>query len=171
METRLGGADRNLENGGTLFECEVMLVAEQEYGSAGWRDVVEQGQEGLVGKLTETGVRGSEVYGWCVVERLPAAGMFEMREGNTGSDPERPWTEDGRLAQERKLAEDLERSLLENVVGEGGADETPDVPPQWRIGVMKQLFQCGPVAGLREKDQQSLVGRRGLRRWSWGVHA
>jgi hypothetical protein len=33
------------------------------------------------------------------------------------------------------------------------------------------LFQCGPVAGLREKDQQGLVGRRGLLHLISGVHA
>ena len=171
MEPRLGGADRNLQDGGTFFECEVVLIVEQEDGSAGGRDVVEEGQEGLVGWLAETGVEGSEVFRWCVVEGLPAAGVFEMREGNTRSDPEGPGAEDGGLAQERELAEDLERSLLEDVVGEGGADETGDVAAQRRIGVTEKLFQCGPVAGLREKDQQSLVGRRGLLRLSSGLHA
>ena len=147
-----------------------MLIAKQQDGSAGGRDVIEEGQEGLVGFLLKTRVEGSEVFRWCVVEGLPAAGAFEMREGDTRSDPEGPGSEDGGLAQELDFAEDLERSLLEDVVGEGGADETCDVAAQRRIGVTKKLFQCGPVAGLREKDQQSLVGRRGLLRLSSGVH-
>jgi hypothetical protein len=54
METRLGGADRNLEDSGTFFECEVVLIAEKEHGSAGGRDAVEEGQEALVGWLTKT---------------------------------------------------------------------------------------------------------------------
>jgi len=171
MEARLGGADRNLQDGGNFFECEVVLIAEQEDGSAGGRDVVEEGQEGFVGWLAENGVNGGEVFCWYIVKWLPAAGAFEMREGNTRSDPEGPRAEDGGLAQERELAEDLERSLLEDVVGEGDADESGDVAAQWRIGVTEKLFQCGPVAGLREKDQQGLVGRRGLLRLSSGVHA
>jgi len=171
METGLGGADWNLQDGGTFFECEVVLIAEQEDGSAGGRYVVEEGQEGLVGWLAEAGVEGSEVFRWQVVEGMPEAGMFEMREGDTRSDPEGPCAEDGGLAQERELAEDLERSLLEDVVGEGNAGETGDVAAQRRIGVTEKLFQCGPVAGLREKDQQSLIGRRGLLRLRWGVHA
>jgi hypothetical protein len=93
-----------------------------------------------------------------------------MREGNARSDPEGPGAEDGGLAQERELAEDLERSLLEDVVGEGGADKTGDVAAQRRIAITEKLFQCGAVAGLREKDQQGLVGGRGLLRLSSGMH-
>ena len=48
-----------------------MLIVEQEDGSAGGRDVVEEGQEGLVGWLAETGTEGSEMFRWCVVEGLP----------------------------------------------------------------------------------------------------
>jgi len=102
---------------------------------------------------------------------LPTAGVFEVGEGDARSDAEGPGAEDGGLAQMGKLAEDLERSLLEDVVGEGVADETSDVAAQRRIGVTEKLFQCGPFAGLREKDQQGLVGRRGLLRCSSGVHA
>ena len=102
---------------------------------------------------------------------MPAAGVFEMGEGNARSDTESPGAEDGGLAQKRQLAEDLERSFLEDVVSKGGAGEMGDVAAQRRIGVTEKLLQCGPVAGLREKDQQGLVGRRGLLRWSWGLHA
>jgi hypothetical protein len=45
--------------------------------------VVEEGQEVLVGLLAKKRVEGSEVFRWCVVEGLPAAGVFQMREGNT----------------------------------------------------------------------------------------
>jgi len=171
METGLGGADWNLQDGGTFFECEVVLIAEQEDGSAGGRYVVEEGQEGLVGWLAEAGVEGSEVFRWQVVEGMPEAGMFEMREGDTRSDPEGPCAEDGGLAQERELAEDLERSLLEDVVGEVGPGEKADITAQRRISVMEKLLQRAPVAGLREKDQQGLVERRGLLRLSLGGHA
>jgi hypothetical protein len=171
MEARLGGADRNLQDGGTFFECEIVLIVEQEDGSTGGRDVVEEGQEGLVGWLAKTGVEGSEVFGWCVFERLPATGAFEMREGYTRSDPEGPGAEDGGLAQERELAEDLERSLLEDVVGEGDADKTGDVAAQRCIAITEKLFQRGAVAGLREKDEEGLVRGRGLLRLSSGVHA
>ena len=93
-----------------------------------------------------------------------------MREGNTGSDAEGPGAENGGLPEERELAEDLERSLLEDVVGESTADEMGDVTAQRRIGITEKLFQCGPVAVLREKDQESLVGRWVLLRWSSGLH-
>ena len=148
-----------------------MLVAKQEDGSAGGRDLVEEGQEGLVGQLAERGVEGREIFRWCFVEGLPAAGVFEMREGNTRSDPEGPGAEDGGLAQERELAEDLKRSLLKDIVGEGRTGETGDVAAQRRIDVPEKLFECSPVSGLREKDQQGLVRRRGLLRLSSGVHA
>ncbi len=121
MEARLGGSDRDVQDGGAFFECEVVLIAEQEDGSAGGGDVLEEGKEGLVGWLAETGVEGSEVFRRHVVEGLPTAGVFEMREGNTRSDPEGPGAEDGGLAQKRELSEDLQRSLLEDVVGEGGS--------------------------------------------------
>jgi len=171
MEARLGGADRNLQDGGNFFECEVVLIAEQEDGSAGGRDVVKEGQEGLVGGLAETRVNGGEVFSRSIVKGLPAAGVLEMGEGNSRSDPEGPGAEDGGLAQERELAEDLERSLLEDVVGQGVADESGDVAAQRRIGVTEKLFQRGPVAGLREKHQQGLVGRRRLLCLSSGLHA
>ena len=171
METRLGGSDWNLQDDGTFFECEVVLIAEQEDGSAGGRYVVEEIQEGLVGWLAEAGVEGREVCRWQVVDRIPSPGMSEMREGNTRSDTEGPWAEDGGLAQERELAEDLERSLLEDVVGEVGPGKTGDITAQRPVGVMEQLLQCAPVTGLCEKDQQGLVERRGLLRLSSGVHA
>ena len=78
------------------------------------------------------------MFRWCFVEGLPAASVFEMREGDTRRDPEGPGAEDGRLAQEPEFAEDLERSLLEDVVGEGGADQTGDVAAQRRIGITKK---------------------------------
>ena len=46
-----------------------------------------------------------------------------------------------------------------------------DVATQRRIGVTEKLFQCRPVTGLSEKDQQGLVGRGGLLRLSSVVHA
>jgi len=52
-----------------------------------------------------------------------------------------------------ELAENLERCLLENIVGEGCADEAADVAAQRRIGVTQKLLKCGSVAGLGEQDQ------------------
>jgi hypothetical protein len=83
-----------------------------------------------------------------------ACDLSKMQRGNTRSDPEDP-----------------ERSLLEDVVGEGIADQAGDVAAERRIGVTEKSFQCGPVAGLSEKDQEGLVGRRGLFCFSSGVHA
>ena len=60
---------------------------------------------------------------------------------------------------------------MEDVIGESSADETPDVPAQRRIGVTEKLFQRGPVAGLRKKNQQSLVAHRWLLRLRSRVHA
>ena len=97
--------------------------------------------------------------------------MFQMREGNTRSDPKRPRAEDSGLAQEPELAEDLERSLLEDIVGEFGTRQTGDLAAQRRVDVTEKLFQCSPVAGLRKKDQQSLVVRRVLLRLRSGMHA
>ena len=36
VEARLGGADRNIQDDGTFFEGEAMLVVEQQDRSAGW---------------------------------------------------------------------------------------------------------------------------------------
>ena len=101
-----------------------MLIVEQEDGSAGGRDVIEEREEGFVWWLAEIGVECGETFRRSGVEGLPAAGAFELGEGNTRGYPEGPWAKDGGLAQERKLPEDLERGLLKDVVGEGGADET-----------------------------------------------
>ncbi len=49
METRLGGANRDLKNGSALFKGEVVLIVEQEHSSARRRHAVEESQEGLVG--------------------------------------------------------------------------------------------------------------------------
>jgi hypothetical protein len=59
-----------------------MLVVEKEDRSAGGRDLVEEGQEGLVGWLAENRVESGLVLRWSVVEGLPAAVAFEMGEGN-----------------------------------------------------------------------------------------
>ena len=171
IEARLGGADRDLQDGGTFFEREVVLVAKQEDGTAGGRYMVEEGEEGLIRRLAESGVENGELFGGCVVEWLPAASVLEVRESNPGSDAKGPGAEDGGLAQEREFAKDLERSLLEDVVDEVGPGETGDITAQRPIGAMEKLLQCAPVAGLREKDQKSLVGRRGLRRFGLRVHA
>ena len=171
IEARLGGADRDLQDGGTFFEREVVLVAKQEDGTAGGRYMVEEGEEGLIRRLAESGVENGELFGGCVVEWLPAASVLEVRESNPGSDAEGPGAEDGGLAQVRELAKNLQRSFLQYVIREGGAGETSDVAMQRRVGVTEKLLQCRPIAGLREKDQKSLVGRRGLRRFGSRVHA
>jgi len=92
-----------------------VLVVEKEDGSAGGRDLVEEVEEGGVGRLAEVGV-GSEEFGRSGVEGLPAAGTFEVGEGDTRGDTEGPGAEDGGLAQERQLTEDLEGGFLEDVV-------------------------------------------------------
>ncbi len=51
MEARFGGADRDLQDGGTFFEREAVLVVEQEHGPAGGRDSVEECDECLIGGL------------------------------------------------------------------------------------------------------------------------
>ena len=137
---------------------------EKEDRSARRRYEVEKGQEGLVGWFAENGTEGGEVFRRCVLEGLPPPGVFEVREGDTRSDTECPGTEDGGLTQERELAEDLKRSLLEDIVGKRRTGETGDIAAQWRKGLSEKLFQGGPVAGLGEKDQERLVGRRGLHR-------
>jgi hypothetical protein len=85
--------------------------------------------------------------------------VFELREGNARGYAECPWAKDGGLAKEWKLAEDLERSLLKDVVGKGGADETGDIAAQRRMNLMEELLQGGPVAGLGEEDEEGLAGR------------
>ncbi len=97
-----------------------MLVVEKENSPAGGRDVVKQCEEGGVEWFTKvgTGRDGSE---WSVVEGLPAVGAFEVGDSDARSDAESPGMEDSGLTQERELTENLDGSLLENVVGEIGA--------------------------------------------------
>ena len=130
-----------------------MLVVEKEDGSAGRRDAVEEGEEGIVGWLAEIGIERREEFGWSGVEGLPAAGAFEVGEGNARGDPESPGAKDGGLAKERKLAKNLERSLLEDVVGKGGADKAGDIAAQRRIGVTEELFKAArsPVWARRTR--------------------
>jgi hypothetical protein len=72
--------------------------------------------------------------------------------------------EDSGLAQEPELAENLDGSLLENVVGEIGASQAGNVAAQRRVAVTEELFQGSPVAGLGEEDEKGLVrGERLLR--------
>ncbi len=111
------------------------------------------------------------MLGWGVLEGLPTTGAFEMREGDTRGDSERPGTEDGRLAQEWELAEDLDRCFLEDVVGEFGSGEAGDVAAQRGVGFAEELLEGSPVAGLGEQDQERLAGRFRLLRVSLGVHA
>src|SRR5580692_5933760 len=132
---------------------------EKENSSAGGRDVIKEGEEGFVRWLAKIGVKCDEGFSRSGVERLPAAGAFELREGNARGDPEGPWAKDGGLAKERKLAEDLERGLLKDVVGQVGAGETGDISAQRRMSFAEELFQGGPVASLGEEDEESLVGR------------
>ena len=108
--------------------------------SAGGRDVVEEGEEGMVRTLAEIGVRRRRKFGWSGIEGLPAASAFEVGESDTRGDMQGPGAEDGGLAQKWKLAEDLERCLLEDVVGKVGADEAGDVAAQRRMGIAKELF-------------------------------
>ena len=137
---------------------------EKENSSAGGRDVIKEGEEGFVRWLAKIGVKCEEGFSRSGVERLPAAGAFELGEGNARGDPEGPWAKHGGLAKERKLAEYLEGRLLKDIVGKGSADETGDVAAQRRMNVTEELFQGGPVAGLGEKDEEGLVGRWKLRR-------
>jgi hypothetical protein len=106
--------------------------------------VVEEGQEGLVGRLAEIRVKESKLIKRSAIEGLPAASPLEVREGNAQGDAEGPGTEDGWLAKERELAEDLERSFPEDFVGEVGTGKTGDVAAQRRVGVREELLQGGP---------------------------
>jgi hypothetical protein len=96
------------------------------------------------------------------VKGLPTASALKVGKGNAGSYPVGPWAKHARLAQERKLAKDLKRGLLKDIVSEGDTDETEDVAAQRRMDVAEQLFQCGAIAGLGEKDEEGLVGRLNL---------
>jgi len=49
VESRLGRTDWNFEDGRGFFDREVVLVAKQEDGSAGRRNVIEEGKESFVG--------------------------------------------------------------------------------------------------------------------------
>ena len=167
VESRLGGSDWNIENGSGFFEREIVLVAEKQDSPAGGRDAIEEGEEGLVGRFAEIGRECGQRLSRSSVERLPAAGALELREGDARGYPEGPRAEDGGLAKERELAEDLERSFLKDVVGEFGAGEPRDVAAQGRMHVAEELLQRGPVAGLGEEHEEGLVGRWRLHR----VHA
>jgi len=135
-----------------------VLVVKKEDCSAGGRDVVEKREEGGVGRPAKVGI-GSEGSGGRFVERLPAVGVFEVADRDARGDTESPGMEDSGLAQEPELTENLDGSLLENVVGEIGASQASDVAAQRRVAVTEELFQGSPVAGLGEEHQKSLVGR------------
>ena len=87
MEARLGGADGNLQDGGTFFEGEVVLIVEQEDGPAGGRDAVEKREEGGIGWTAKVG-SGSEGSERRVVEGLPAVGAFEVADGDARGNTE-----------------------------------------------------------------------------------
>ena len=85
-------------------------------------------------------------------------GAFEVGDRNTRGDAEGPGVEDSGLAQEPELAENLDCSLLENIVDEIGAGQAGNVAAQQRVAVSEELFQGSPVAGLGEEDEKGLVG-------------
>ena len=128
-----------------------MLVVEKEDRAAGGRDVVEKREEGGIGWLAEFGIE-SEGREWTVVEGLPAVGAFEVGHSDARGDPEGPGVEDSGLSQETELAENLNGSLLENVVGEIGASQAGDVAAQRRVAVTQELFQGSAVTSLGEED-------------------
>ncbi|MGD0628070.1 MAG: hypothetical protein ABR987_01885 [Terracidiphilus sp.] len=124
--------------------------------------MVEEREEGFVGRLTEIGIDYGEGFRRSGVEGLPTACAFEFGESNARGYPESPWSKYGGLAQERKFAEDLKRGFLKDVVGEGGADKTGDVAAQRRMNFTEKPFQGVPVAGLGQKDEEGLAGRLNL---------
>ena len=72
--------------------------------------------------------------------------------------------------QEWELAEDLDGSLLKNVVYKFRASQTTDITAQRCVAFTQQLLQGVAVAGLGEQDEKSQVGVRGLLRMCWAVH-
>jgi hypothetical protein len=164
VEARLGSADWNLQDGSGFFERKVVLIVKKEHGPARGRDVIEEGEEGFVGWLADIGVECGERLRRSGVERLPAAVALELGEGDPRGYSKGPWAKDGGLAKEMKLAEDLQRGLLKDVVCEGRSNKAGDVAAQWRMDITEELFQCGPVAGLGEKNEEGFVGRWKLRR-------
>jgi hypothetical protein len=75
---------------------------------------------------------------------------FEMSEGDARGDAKGPGVKHGGFAQEPELPEDLDRCLLENVVGKIGASQTTDVTAQRSVAFTEKLLQGAPVAGLGE---------------------
>ena len=95
---------------------------QQEDGPASRRDVLQKCKKGGVRRLPEIRVGiGGEGFQWSSVKWLPAVSAFEVGNSNARSDAESPGRKDSGLAQELELAENLERRLLENVVGKIGA--------------------------------------------------
>ena len=62
----------------------------KEDGSAGRRDVVEEGEEGIVGWLAKFRVQRRKELGWSGVKGLPAAGALEVGEGDARGNTEGP---------------------------------------------------------------------------------
>ena len=94
-----------------------------------------------------------------------------MREGNTGSDAEGPGAEDGGLPEEGELAEDLERSLLEDVVGmqpeaERGVEPSAHDGFEPRPVLLEHPAESGPVeqrrSGFGHGRSANWGGRRAL---------
>lgn len=153
VKARLGSADWNLQDGGSFLKREVVLIVEKKHGPAGGRDVIEQREEGFVSWLAEIGVERGQRFRRSSVERLPEARALELREGDARGYSKGPWAKDGRLAKEMKLAKDLQRGLLKDIVGEGRSNKAGDVAAQRRMNIAEELFQGDPVAGLGEKDE------------------
>jgi hypothetical protein len=132
--------------------------------------MVEESEEGGVGCLAKIRAGSGDGFGWTGVEGLPTAGTFKVGKGYARGDTERPRAKDGGLTQKRELTKDLNRGLLEDVVGEAGTGQAGDVAAQLRIAITKKLFQGSPVACLGEENEEGLVVGRGLLRIGRGVH-
>lgn len=143
---------------------------EKEDGSAGGRDMVEESEESGVGRLAKIGAGADDGFGWTGVEGLPTAGAFKVGKGYARGDTKGPRPKDGGLTQKRELTKDLNRGLLEDVVGEAGTGQAGDVAAQRRIATTEKLFEGSPVACLGEENEESLVASYGLLRIGRGVH-
>jgi hypothetical protein len=95
---------------------------------------------------------------------------LELRERDARGDAQRPCVKNSGFAEIGQLANNLDGCFLENIVGEIGASQTTDITSQRRVNFAEELFQCGPVAGLGEQDENRLAGLLGLFRICHAAH-
>ena len=153
-ESRLRGAQRDLQNGGHLVERQVVEVVQDEDGPARRGDAIDEARH--VRRRRRLLGRGDFVQSLVGAHLIaPAPFAPERPERLARRDAVGPRSEQFRVGEPGQLAVDLDEDLLQDVVGQRGvAGEAPEVAVQSFLDALQQLVEGGAVSGLGAQHEE-----------------